>query len=394
MAGLLDSFLPEDEVKRNAALQGALSAGLGIMANAYNPGGRFGPAIGAGGLQGLQAYQEAIQNANANQIRQMQIDEMKRQQSQRVKQEQALATAPREIQEAVALGVPVSEIWKRNNPERKWVEGFDAQGRPVKGFFDGSNFVPVGGSQAKPVEWKDVGGKLVATDPYTGMPIQNVEMGKTVSPDTAYSGGITLRGQNLADARARESLAAPTFHDGAWVYKPSQAIPQGGSVRIPGFEKAGNPTEGERKAATLLKRMEGSLSQLNAALAANPDVAKPSAVGNLIESIPLVGAPLGNLVTRSDRQRVEAAQLDILDAALTLGTGAAYTKEQLEGYRKSYFPQVGDGPDVIRDKQARLENVLGAARVAAGRAAPAASQGNDLAAAAAAELERRKGGRK
>jgi hypothetical protein len=54
---------------------------------------------------------------------------------------------------------------------------------------------------------------------------------------------------------------------------------------------------------------------------------------------------------------------------LTLGTGAAYTKEQLKGYRESYFPQIGDSPQVIKDKEARLLNVIDAAKMAAGRAA-------------------------
>lgn len=77
---------------------------------------------------------------------------------------------------------------------------------------------------------------------------------------------------------------------------------------------------------------------------------------------------MANTVTPENRQKVEAAQLDILYAALTLGTGAAYTKEQLEGYRKAYFPQIGDKPANIKDKQDRLNNILEAARIAAGRA--------------------------
>jgi hypothetical protein len=78
---------------------------------------------------------------------------------------------------------------------------------------------------------------------------------------------------------------------------------------------------------------------------------------------------LANTFTSETRQRVESAQLDMLDAALTLGTGAAYTKEQLEGYRKSYFPAIGDGPAQIKDKKARLENVISAAKIAAGKGA-------------------------
>lgn len=97
--------------------------------------------------------------------------------------------------------------------------------------------------------------------------------------------------------------------------------------------------EGERKAATLLQRLQFSESQLTDALLDDPDAAKP---GLFASAVAKLSTPLANTLTPETRQRVESAQLDILDAALTLGTGAAYTSEQLEGYRKSYFPQIGD----------------------------------------------------
>ncbi len=148
---------------------------------------------------------------------------------------------------------------------------------------------------------------------------------------------------------------------------------QDGSLEpIPGGPKPAGAaaTEGERKAATLLQRLNGSLQQLQAATTDDPTAAAPTVGASVAGSIPFVGDVARNSVNSAERQRVEAAQLDILDAALTLGTGAAYTREQLEGYRRAYFPQLGDKPDTIRDKQARLDNVIEAARIAAGRAAP------------------------
>ena len=73
-------------------------------------------------------------------------------------------------------------------------------------------------------------------------------------------------------------------------------------------------------------------------------------------------------ISSSDRLRAEAAQLDALDAALTLGTGAAYTKEQLRGYAKAYFPQIGDTPEVIAEKNDRFANIVRLARSQAGTA--------------------------
>ena len=134
-------------------------------------------------------------------------------------------------------------------------------------------------------------------------------------------------------------------------------------------------TEGERKASTLLQRLRFSEGQLTKALVDDPDAAKP---GVFTSALDMLSTPLANTLTPEARQRVQSAQLDILDAALTLGTGAAYTKEQLEGYRSSYFPAIGDGPTQVKDKKARLQNVISAANIAAGKGAkliPDASSG-------------------
>ena len=128
-----------------------------------------------------------------------------------------------------------------------------------------------------------------------------------------------------------------------------------------------NPgTEGERTAATLWSRLQNSQAQLNNVLRDNPEAASPPALSAIAGSI---NPTLGNVVTPEARQRVVAAQLDILDAALTLGTGAAYTREQLEGYRQSYFPQYGDKPGTIAEKAERLQNIVDAAQIKAGRSA-------------------------
>ena len=135
-----------------------------------------------------------------------------------------------------------------------------------------------------------------------------------------------------------------------------------------GSKEGGNITEGERRAATLLKRIDFSQGQISDVLKAHPEAASPVPQAEFSRKIPVVGETAANMLVSGPRQRVESAQLDILDAALTLGTGQAYTREQLEGYRKSYFPQLGDDEGTKLDKKARLDNILEAARIAAGRA--------------------------
>jgi hypothetical protein len=127
------------------------------------------------------------------------------------------------------------------------------------------------------------------------------------------------------------------------------------------------PNEGERKAATLANRLNFSVEQINQAIGVDPSAAMPNTSVEIARFLSRTEL-LPNKLTSAQRQIVESAQLDILDAALTLGTGAAYTQEQLEGYRKAYFPQLGDKPENVASKRARLQNILKSAEIASGRA--------------------------
>jgi hypothetical protein len=149
---------------------------------------------------------------------------------------------------------------------------------------------------------------------------------------------------------------------------PSQVVtdPRTGKPAAKPGEEEKPASESERTAGFLLQRIRDSQRQLSAVTGKNSDAASPSLVA---EGARQISEPLANALTEDDRQRVEAAQLDILDAALTLGTGAAYTREQLLGYRKSYFPQLGDKSGAIKDKQDRLNNLIRAAEKKAGKAA-------------------------
>lgn len=139
-------------------------------------------------------------------------------------------------------------------------------------------------------------------------------------------------------------------------------------------EKAGEKlTEGERTAGFLSERLNNSLQQLQAVTGQTPSAAAPNLKAEAVKFFTRSDY-LKNLANPQSRQQVEAAQYDILDSALTLGTGAAYTREQLESYRRSYFPQLGDKPKTIEDKATRLQGLLDAAYKKAGRAAPKETQ--------------------
>jgi hypothetical protein len=125
-------------------------------------------------------------------------------------------------------------------------------------------------------------------------------------------------------------------------------------------------TEGERKASTLLTRMLTSHEQLKNVLKENPNAAIPNYLPGVVQPISTIAA---NKLNSTDRQRIENAQKDIVDAALTASTGAAYSPQQFKDFKEFLFPQIGDDPATIKDKQDRLIANIEAVRLQAGRAA-------------------------
>lgn len=132
--------------------------------------------------------------------------------------------------------------------------------------------------------------------------------------------------------------------------------------------QAGNATakstEDEKKAAGYVVRMETALKQMESVGKESPGSEIPNP---LVQMVGGVSDTAKNYIQSTARQRIESAQEDALDAALTLATGAAYTKEQLKGLRSSYFPMAGDAPATVEDKRARFADVIKTARLRAGR---------------------------
>jgi hypothetical protein len=140
------------------------------------------------------------------------------------------------------------------------------------------------------------------------------------------------------------------------------------------FKKAGAtninmPSEGERKAGFMANILDKNILQMQTALGVDPTAVKPNVPASIVSAIAGENV-LSRSITPAQRQIVEDSQLDVLDAALTLRTGAAYTREQLLGMRGTYFPRIGDSPETVKAKQARLETLLSSAYIAAGRATP------------------------
>jgi hypothetical protein len=141
-----------------------------------------------------------------------------------------------------------------------------------------------------------------------------------------------------------------------------------------GLKKAGAtsinlPSEGERKAGFMSNILDRNILQMQTALGVDPKAVKPNVPASIVSAVTGPNL-LSRSMTPAQRQIVEDSQLDVLDAALTLRTGAAYTPVQLVAMRETYFPVLGDKPPAVKAKQQRLETLLEGAYIAAGRATP------------------------
>lgn len=213
---------------------------------------------------------------------------------------------------------------------------------------------------------------------------QTAANGRAAQADAAATTRTLIqeRGQNTrADIQA-QGLTLKALIDARKSGQPPAGYrwaPNGTSLEaIPGGPAGDGKalTEDQAKSAGYALRMENALKLVDAIGKESPGAVKPGVIAGATNMLPEGAA---NMLRPEARQRVEAAQLDALDAALTLNTGAAYTKEQLQGLSRSYFPQPGDDAKTVADKQARLNSQIQTARL---RAGPKGSAMADAAASA------------
>ncbi len=129
--------------------------------------------------------------------------------------------------------------------------------------------------------------------------------------------------------------------------------------------EGGKPTEAQQKTAVLLTRIKGGFQDIQNVIGRNPEAQEAGLGETLVQNVFGEGL-LSRAISGPDRRIVKDAQKDVLDALLTLGTGAAYTREQLESQTVGYFPQYNDSPEEIAAKNNRMARLIEAAKINAG----------------------------
>jgi hypothetical protein len=386
MAGLLDIFgtsgadtmgllgMSAEDIKKNR--DDAQAQALYALAGSLFKGGKTAPSILQGLQQGQQAYRGAMQAGMQEKLQNAQLQEMllKKQQEQQAQAEQ------KRIQQVLAGSVTrPQEMYGEDIMGQRQGEGMTAPS------FDLQRAIPqlIDSAQGrKTLTELFATQKAMRPEGYTlgegqiryeigpdGKPV-SVAQGAT-KRDTVTVGNTVLDKNTMAVLYTAPDAPAGSikeFQD----FKKLNPAEQKAYLLLQEQKRPSTtinmPSEGERKAATLASRLNFSVGQMNEAIGADPKASMPNTTAEIARFVSRTDF-LPNKLNTDQRQVVEAAQEDILDAALTLGTGAAYSREQLAGYKKSFFPQLGDSATTVKTKQERLNNLLKSAEVASGRAA-------------------------
>jgi hypothetical protein len=268
------------------------------------------------------------------------------------------------------------------------------------------------------VEWKDAGDKLVAVEKATGKPTGEV-LPKGVTPDTRYgketvgadtrygketvgadtvfgrvtpsadalitdarakaegaaNRGVTMRGQDLTNERALDTQRGdkpPAGYrfagDGAL-----EIIPGG-----PADPKSGKATDTERVAAGYASRMQAAEKIMTPL---ESSAGKPGVRESALAGMGKTGETMANALPEimggrsADRQSYRQAQEDWVRAKLRKESGAVIADPEMDREIRTYFPQIGDTPQVIAQKAASRQVAADAMRTAAGPTIPAAATG-------------------
>lgn len=205
---------------------------------------------------------------------------------------------------------------------------------------------------------RDTGGALQGIDPVTLRPF-GAPIAKTATPgdvmtdsrirsEGAANRGVTLRGQNMVDARSREAFAA-----GGRQYdnergmivntREGTASPVMANGQPLGAKEKGL-TDSQAKAALFGDRMLQSDKILGDLQAQGTTTSIPGSRSGFG-----IGAVI-NAGSGAQQQMLDQAKRDFINAALRRESGAVISDAEFDNAEKQYFPQIGDSPEVIAQK--------------------------------------------
>lgn len=230
------------------------------------------------------------------------------------------------------------------------------------------------------LHFADDGQSITGRNPYT-----NEQVGAAIprmqSPESIAGNAVTMRGQNMVDARSREDMAfrqsqekgekAPSGFrwKGGVVGGELEAIPGG-----PASSKNLTETQGNATAFGIRARESGDLlNELEAKNTFGRVSGAKEAMRTGLERVPAVGTALGNVVggavntvVSEAQQNYEQAKRNFISAVLRKESGAAISPTEFAEEDRKYFAQTGDGKAVIEQKRKARELAIQALKMQAG----------------------------
>lgn len=333
--------LLSDEDIGSAKNDALINAGLALLAS----GGPSTQKIGIGQAlaqaygTGRKAFQGGIESGIEAQNTRAKIEEQKRQQEKRMALQQAAMMAKDESgnfdpKAYFRIAAPYLE-----NPIDAYTK--TAEGR-------------VKGAEADRLERQLTGGM---DNPFTTLVDTVHPSVKKLAEQYARSfpnlkpDDVDKRYQAIVDASnkafEREETRADRREQAAFNRQMAQAnlgIAQGQlDLRREASEKAKAPTEMQSNAQGFADRMLQSEKILE-------KTAPPGAGSQAAGAVPLIGSFLKNQVMSPEQQKYNQAAQDWIRAKLRKESGAAIGVEEAASEYRTYFPQVGDSPEVIKQK--------------------------------------------
>jgi hypothetical protein len=148
--------------------------------------------------------------------------------------------------------------------------------------------------------------------------------------------------------------------------QPAPVAPVAPGSPVKGAPKSKDISVSEQQASYNISRVLNAADEIGKITKKDPKALAPGGMEAALKSTGLEGA--ANLARSTNRQIVNGAQRDALDALLYLATGAAYNKEQLQGAFEAYIPSYTDDTGNREAKQARMTSLIQDAKIRAGKA--------------------------
>jgi hypothetical protein len=345
-----------------------MNIGLGILANNYGNYGALGPALGRGAQQGMQQTQQWQQLQNQNKLSDLNVKKAQMELDQAAKAEQARQKALNALRGVGVFQGPykdANEAVKAPNLDDALLELDPAA--YIKRKTEKSDPIKLGKGERliDPLTNKEIIG-AAATQEDLPSSVQEYNFAK----EQGFKGSF----MDFELAKKRAGASNTTVSYGAPVagvdasgnpifFQPSK---DGGAPSIisgvapPKNTKA--PTEIQAKAGTFHSQMVSASNELGALSREGYD---PSRIGSQVETTIAGGAT--NPLAGQKSQRARQAQEQWAEAFLRVKTGAAATQGEVDRNVRTFFPTIGDSPEVIAQKaRARAQAESDVASMAGG----------------------------